>query len=318
MDASNFVAEVKYYPRSLHACLYKGHSWFFNGTAAVRDVFERWKSDNTNWVASNTWQQIGQNYNGSIPLTNNPIGRALSEKFGSSVFTHYHGSEENYVTNFTLTSMIAIWQKTSNETQHFVAAYMHRHQDGCVIHFGAFGSEVIAYDPSIRYFLARSILYAAQISLNLPRVTFYTGSARTSIIVNNGTHYNNSQADYFPVGNITLTATLPMGYRFYRWETTQGLFVSATTSESTTLTITGPGTINARFSQTSLSLSPLLTVIVAGILSSLITLNKHHRLRPSPGQVKPEPRDSTLKSPHMTSFAMPILSSTIPSPPETL
>ncbi len=278
MDASNFVAEVRYYPGSLHASLYRGHNWFFNGTTAVKDVFERWKTDLADWVASNTWQQIGQNYNGSQPSAANPIGRALWERFGGRVFTYYHGSEENYVSNFTLTSIIATWLKTTVETQHFVASYLHRHHLGHVIHFGAFGSEVIAHDPTVPYFLARSVLYAAQASLSLPRLTFLTNFPRASITMN-GTQYNNTQTDYFAPGNQTLTTTAPQGYGFSRWNPAGGLSVTSETSKATTLTITSSGILNVYFYRASTPLSPLVTVMSAVILSSMLRLVRHGGLR---------------------------------------
>lgn len=270
MDATNFLAEVKYYPGSAHASLYRGHNWYFNGTAAVKDVFDRWKNESTDWFASNAWQQMGQNYNGSIPSTANPIGRALQDKYGSLIFTHYHGAEENYLTNLTQTSIIATWQKIGPDTQHNVAAYMHRHGQGYVIHFGAFGSEIIAYDPTVQYFLLRSILYAAQVGLTMPRITFSVYPSNGSITLN-GTNYNNTQSDFFALGNLTANASAPTGYRFSQWSTIGGLSVSSHSSWSTVLTITSSGTITAQFLIGSLSLPAPSIAIIAALVSFAMT-----------------------------------------------
>jgi hypothetical protein len=50
MDATNFLAEVQYYPRSQHVALIRGHGWRFNGTMASHDIFDRWHDENTNWL----------------------------------------------------------------------------------------------------------------------------------------------------------------------------------------------------------------------------------------------------------------------------
>lgn len=52
MDASSFVAEVKYYPPTNHLALVRGHNWAFNGKTAWHDVCCRWENENANWVGS--------------------------------------------------------------------------------------------------------------------------------------------------------------------------------------------------------------------------------------------------------------------------
>jgi hypothetical protein len=55
MDASNFVAEVKYYPQTNHLALVRGHGWRFDGEKVWFDDggFIRWEAENSNWVGSN-------------------------------------------------------------------------------------------------------------------------------------------------------------------------------------------------------------------------------------------------------------------------
>src|SRR3989442_6005571 len=128
MDATNFLAQVQYYPRTQHLALIRGHGWGFNGTVAWRDIFDRWQNENTNWIGGTfgVGSSSGAGYTGAIPLDENPVGRALKEKYGSRVFTVYQGHEENVVTNLTRTSIVANWVQTRKPDFHpNVSAYMH-------------------------------------------------------------------------------------------------------------------------------------------------------------------------------------------------
>lgn len=164
MDATNFLAEVKYYPQTDHLALVKGHGWSFNGTVAKHDVYERWKADDTNWVGSNyccynygiyqgAYLNINQN-------TTNTITLQLNNSFGRHVFQDYRGHEENRLTNFTNTEIIAVWPRQLSDNRGIIATYMHRYGRGFVIHFGVMGSDIISHDDSAKQFLILSIHYA--------------------------------------------------------------------------------------------------------------------------------------------------------------
>jgi hypothetical protein len=164
MDATNFLAEVQYYPRTQHLALIKGHGWSFNGTAAKHDIFDRWQNEDTNWIGSTfgVGSSSGAGYDGAIPLNDNPIGRALKEKYGAKVFTKYQGHEENIVTNLTRTSIIANWVQTRKPNFHpNVATYLHYYGNGLLAHLGVMGSDVIASDDSVQFFLAQTLLFAS-------------------------------------------------------------------------------------------------------------------------------------------------------------
>src|SRR6267143_3558439 len=165
MDATNFLAQVEYYPRTQHLALIKGHGWNFNGTVAKHDIFNRWRDEDTNWIGSTfgVGSSSGAGYTGGIPLDDNPVGRALKEKYGSRVFTLYQGHEENVLTNLTRTSIVANWVQTRKPDFHpNVSAYMHYYQNGLVADLGVMGSDVIMSDGSVQFFLARTLLFAAE------------------------------------------------------------------------------------------------------------------------------------------------------------
>src|SRR5467141_3029992 len=163
MDATNFLAQVQFYPRTQHLALIRGHGWGFNGTMAWRDIFDRWQNENTNWIGGTfgVGSSSGAGYTGAIPLDDNPVGRALKEKYGSRVFTVYQGHEENVLTNLTRTSIVANWVQTRKPDFHpNVSAYMHYYKIGLVADLGVMGSDVIMSDDSVQFFLAQTLLFA--------------------------------------------------------------------------------------------------------------------------------------------------------------
>src|SRR2546428_8818903 len=165
MDATYLLAQVEYYARTQHLGLIRGHGWGFNGTMAWRDIFDRWQNENTNWIGGTfgVGSSSGAGYSGATPLTDNPVGRALKEKYGSRVFTVYQGHEENVLTNLTRTSIIANWVQTRKPDFHpNVATYLHYYKGGIVADLGVMGSDVIMSDDSVQFFLAQTLLFAAE------------------------------------------------------------------------------------------------------------------------------------------------------------
>src|SRR2546425_4030797 len=157
MDASNFVAEVRYYPQTNHLALVRGHGWSFDGTKVWRGVFQRWQDENTNWVGSN--ECCTQNkYTGANIIGNYPISDALQQRFGNVVFRSYPGHEENGVTNMTCTTILARWQGSNLSPRNIIAAYLHRYANGTVVHIGVMSSDVVNKDVSIQFFLLSAIV----------------------------------------------------------------------------------------------------------------------------------------------------------------
>ncbi len=182
MDATNFLAEVKYYPGTQHLALIRGHGWGFNGTTAWRDIFDRWQNENTNWLGGTfgVGSSSGAGYSGAMPLDDNAVGRALKQKYGSIVFTKEKGHEENVVTNLTRTSIIANWVQTRQPGFHpNVSTYVHYYRGGVVADLGVMGSDVIISDESVQFYLAQSVLFVA--GFNLPVVNPQLVPATTSV-----------------------------------------------------------------------------------------------------------------------------------------
>src|SRR2546422_2062003 len=205
MDATNFLAQVEYYPRTQHLALIKGHGWGFNGTMAWRDIFDRWQNENTNWIGGTfgVGSSSGAGYSGATPLTDNPVGRALKEKYGSRVFTVYQGHEENVVTNLTRTSIVANWVQTRKPDFHpNVATYLHYYRAGLVADLGVMGSDVIMSDGSVQFFLARTLLFAAEFDARVTVINPSGLPATTTIMSGQssvGAAYRPS-----PVGNVVV------------------------------------------------------------------------------------------------------------------
>ena len=160
MDATNFLAEVRYYPSTNHLALVRGHGWGFDGKKVWRDVLDRWRGENAIWVAS-TFCCYALRYDGATVTGNYPISLLMRQKFGERVFTSYKGHEENQVTNMTGTLILARWVQLTPNQQTVVAAYLHRYVAGTVIHIGVMSSDVISSDKSVQFFLVSSILDAA-------------------------------------------------------------------------------------------------------------------------------------------------------------
>ncbi|MEM0118651.1 MAG: hypothetical protein QXV32_09390, partial [Conexivisphaerales archaeon] len=167
LDATNFLAEVKYYPSSNHLALVRGHGWHFNGTAAFPDVYERWYNDTMNWVGSNYCCYDFGAYQGATLALNNSLGNQLAiilnRTYGKNVFTNYHGHEENRLTNLSYTTIIATWQRKQPMDHFTIVSYIHRYMKGLVIHFGAMGSDIIATDRSAQSFLLLCLEYPSLI-----------------------------------------------------------------------------------------------------------------------------------------------------------
>jgi hypothetical protein len=159
VSGDSFVAEVSYYASSNKLALIEGHGWIFNGTSASAGPFHRWYSQNTNWVGSNfaLSQSEGFKINGAIANTSNPLSILLLEKFGQVVFTTYLPHQENIITNST-DSVIAYWNVSGGASlPGVVATYQHNYQNGMVIDFGVFGTDIIAQSYQLQIFFLAAI-----------------------------------------------------------------------------------------------------------------------------------------------------------------
>jgi len=144
-----------------------GHNWAFNGKYAYRIACGSntyvascpWAKNNTDWFGSNTCEAScfhKYKLNGSAVNLGDPIGRALSNEFGGTVFKSYFEHEDDSVTNMSGTSIVSVFV---NDSTNLIASYTHQFRRGTVVGFGFFGDDIIAADPSAQYFMLLGILY---------------------------------------------------------------------------------------------------------------------------------------------------------------
>ena len=156
-DSDSFQVEVGYSAHSNHEWLIGGHGWAFNGQVATPSVQNFFNQTNADWLASSLCCFHDYVYTGATPNRNNPIGRVLSQTFGSLVFKTYRSHEENAIDNFTDTSIIATFRDTSGIV---VAAYIHRFGYGRVISSGVFLDDILSSDLSATHFMVQSLVLA--------------------------------------------------------------------------------------------------------------------------------------------------------------
>jgi hypothetical protein len=143
-----------------------GHNWAFNGRYAypiacgsnTYVVSCPWAKNNTDWVGSNTCEAScfhTYKFNGSTVNPTNPIGRALYDEFGATVFKSYVEHEEDTVTNMSDTSIVAVFV---NDSKNLIASYTHQFRKGTVVGFGFFGDDIIGTDSSAQYFMLQGMV----------------------------------------------------------------------------------------------------------------------------------------------------------------
>jgi hypothetical protein len=143
-----------------------GHGWAFNGKYAYPIACSSgtyvdscpWAKNSTDWIGSNTCEASCYHtykFNGSSVNLGNPMGGALYNEFGRTVFKSYAGHEENTVTNMTDTSIVSVFV---NDSKNLIASYTHQFRRGTVVGFGFFGDDIIATDLSAQYFMLLGIV----------------------------------------------------------------------------------------------------------------------------------------------------------------
>lgn len=167
MMAHSLEYPVTYNPATNTETLVYGHGWAFNGKyaypiACASSTFVStcpWAKNNTNWIGGNTCMGScfhTYRYNGSVVNTGGPIGKALSNEFGGTVFKSYLSHEEDRVTNMTGTTIVSVMV---NDSTNLIASFTHQFRKGAVVCFGFFGDDIIATDQSAQYFLLQGVVY---------------------------------------------------------------------------------------------------------------------------------------------------------------
>ena len=144
-SANSFWAEVNYSKTTGVETFVIGHGWSFDGIHATYSSVHPFEAKNINWTGA-TYCCKNTNLVAS-PSEANPIGAALHSAFGTSVFQTHTPQEEDYLRNFTRTSVIATWSTPG------VFTYAHRYGSGVFVGFGGFEPSLILSDTSTQQFL---------------------------------------------------------------------------------------------------------------------------------------------------------------------
>jgi len=164
------------------------HNWAFNGKYAYPIACGSntyvascpWAKNNTDWVGSNTCEAScfhTYRFNGSTVNTGDPIGRALYNEFGGTVFKSYVSHEEDTVMNMSGTSIVAV---LANDSRNLIASYTHQFRRGTVVGFGFFGDDIIATDPSAQYFMLQGMVLGRSAEVVTSSTTTLTISTMSS------------------------------------------------------------------------------------------------------------------------------------------
>jgi hypothetical protein len=169
LDGSNFLTEVNYNPRSNTVSLVLGHGWSFNGAEACPAEYDRWLSQNANWIGSEYccfYNTEHYRVAGAVANTSDPLSSILRSVYGTKtvLFTNYPGHEEFLLTNST-DSPIAYWRIVGGNFSIVtlpypivIAVYSHKYRSGDVIGSGIFATDILASNPEMSFFLNSAIL----------------------------------------------------------------------------------------------------------------------------------------------------------------
>lgn len=130
-----------------------------------------------------------------------------------------------------------------------------------------------------------------------PTLSFATDPAGSGTIEYNGASYVNGGNTTASLGASTVSATPDAGYRFSSWSTTGGVRVANATSNSTQVTVVGPGTLTAHFevippqpgglSVEVVAVAAGVIIVIAATVAVLYVLRRRRR-----GDVAPPGPDS--------------------------
>jgi hypothetical protein len=165
------------------------HNWAFHGTyaspiACGSNAYVAscpWAKNNTDWMGSNTCEASCFHtyvFNGSVVNPGNPIGKALYDEFGGTVFKSYLSHEEDTVTNMTGTAIVSVFV---NDSKNLIAAYTHQFRKGTVVCLCVFGDDIIATDPSAQYFLLQGMIYGTSVTVSTSTVSTGASSSNASV-----------------------------------------------------------------------------------------------------------------------------------------
>jgi hypothetical protein len=155
MSSNMFYGRVTYDPVTMLETFRAGHGGYgFNGVTAWHNKTVSFARNTSEWTGSSYCCFHRFTYSGGVANASNTVGAALKQYYGGILDPTYTTHEENAVTNFTRTSVVATFHSQAGL---IVAAYIHRYVKGSVFCLCVFGEDSINSDPSTQYFLVASI-----------------------------------------------------------------------------------------------------------------------------------------------------------------
>jgi len=162
MTGRSLEYPVTYDATTNHETLVYAHGWALHGSYASPIPCNSgtyfacpWSKNTTNWAGSNPCCFHNYKFNGSVVNRNDPIGKALYNEFGGTVFRSYASHEESTVSNMTRTSLSSVYV---NDSKNLIAAYTHQFRKGSVVAQCIFADDIIAVDLSAQYFLLQGLV----------------------------------------------------------------------------------------------------------------------------------------------------------------
>jgi hypothetical protein len=175
MSSNMFYGKVRYNPTTLAETFVTGHGGYaFNGHTAWYKMSMPPPWDTGGWLGSTYCCFHRFHYAGATVNGSNPVGNLLKRYFGNTIASNYTIHEENGVSNFTGTSIIATFLKSSGVT---VASYVHRFGRGAVSCFCVFGEDLLSDERSTQYFLVASLVAGMSVAPGYPIESSARGSA---------------------------------------------------------------------------------------------------------------------------------------------
>ncbi len=161
------------------------------------------------------------------PVTGNYTPTVLSDANGS--YASYHIVPSTTTKVVTRTSAINVSSASEFRTTYAVAVAPAQTAD--------------TYVGKVKYTVVHPNYSNADGSLGSYPVNLSFGANTSSIVIDGVTYTSSSAAPELEYGTHTISATFPSGYELDSWSTTGNVSIASSTSNPTTMTVAGPGTL---------------------------------------------------------------------------
>ena len=154
MSANEMYVRINYDSATMQETFVSGHGYAYNGLSAWHAPQRPFPVNTSSWFGSTYCCFHDFHYEGGIANGGNPVGALLVEYYKGVLAPTYGFHEENSVTNFTGTSVVATFLRLPGVD---VSSYAHAYGKGAVFCLCVFGEDVIEKDNSTQFFLVASV-----------------------------------------------------------------------------------------------------------------------------------------------------------------